>query len=155
MYTVVTIWRSGPHMHSNYYLLYGGGHRWHVVHVHGNYYMVKGTPHVQQLINAAGEPSPAAVDGFRCPKKHQLVGTLFLWATVVSNQLLAWSRHFLCILCHCNPTLHNLTCTIHMQTQRTASNVAFHMKQIVGEITVKRVFEWIWTFYADADHWQW
>ena len=28
------------------------------------------------------------------------------------------------------------------------------MKQIIGEITVKRGFEWIWTFYADADHWQ-
>ena len=31
----------------------------------------------------------------------------------------------------------------------------FHMIQIVVEIIVKRVFEWIWTFYADADHWQW
>ena len=38
-----------------------------------------------------------------------------------------------------------------MQLQRTASNVAFHMKQIVGEIIVKRGL--IWTFYADADHW--
>ena len=26
---------------------------------------------------------------------------------------------------------------IHVQTQRTASNVAFHMQRIVGEITVK------------------
>ena len=56
----------------------------------------------------------------------------FSSATVVSKLLLGCWGHFLYILCHYNPTAHSLMCIIHMQTQRTAWNMAFHMKQIVG-----------------------
>ena len=64
----------------------------------------------------------------------------FLSAAVVRKQLLGCSSHFLYISFNCNPTAHSLTHMIHKQTQRTARrpawNMAFHMKQIVGEITV-------------------
>ena len=54
----------------------------------------------------------------------------FSSADVVSKQLLGCSGHFLCILCHCNPPADRLMCMIYVQVQRTAWNVAFHMKKI-------------------------
>ena len=66
--------------------------------------------------------------------------SLFLSEVVVSKLLLGCSGHFLFYLCHSNPIAHSLTCMIHVQIQRTAWNVAFHMKQIVGEITVEERF---------------
>ena len=59
-----------------------------------------------------------------------------LWEVCFSQQLLGCWGHFLYILFHCNSTADSLTCTIHMQAQRTAWNMAFDMKQIVGKITV-------------------
>ena len=78
-------------------------------------------------------------DGVKRPNKQRnsnLWKTLFLSAAVVSKLLLGCSGHFLFILCHCNPTAHSVTCMIHVQLQKTAWNMTFHMKQIVEEITV-------------------
>ena len=76
--------------------------------------------------------------GWKDQKSKEIAsfGSLFLSAAVVRKQLLDWSGHFLFILCQCNPLAHSVTCMIHMQLQRTAWNVGFHMKQIVEEITV-------------------
>ena len=72
---------------------------------------------------------------FNCPQQ-------LLWVSQKNHQNSTWKSllgcwgHFLYILFHCNTTAHSLMCMIHMQIQRTAWNMAFDMKQIVGEITV-------------------
>ena len=81
--------------------------------------------------------------GLKRPKreeKNNLWEVCFSSAAVVSKLLLGCSGHFLFILCHCNPTAHSPTCMIHVQTQRTAWNMAFHMKQT------------FWTNYCKERH---
>ena len=71
--------------------------------------------------------------GVKRPHKQRnsnLWEVCFSSAAVVSKQLLGCSGHFLFILCHCNPPAHRLMCMIYVQVQRTAWNVAFHMKKI-------------------------
>ena len=58
-------------------------------------------------------------------RNNNLWEVCFSSAAVVSKLLLGCSGHFLFILCHWNPTVHSLTCTIHVQLQRTAWNVTF------------------------------
>ena len=71
--------------------------------------------------------------GVKRPNKQRnsnLWEVCFSSTAVVSKLLLGCWGHFLYILCHYNPTAHSLMCMIHMQTERTAWNMAFHMKQI-------------------------
>ena len=58
--------------------------------------------------------------------KKQPVGSLFLLNSCCEQAAAGCSGHFLFILCHCNPLAHSVTCTIHVQLQRTAWNVGFH-----------------------------
>ena len=58
-------------------------------------------------------------------RNNNLWEVCFSSAAVVSKLLLGCSGHFLFILCHWNPTVHSLTCMIHVQLQRTAWNVTF------------------------------
>ena len=82
---------------------------------------------LSQIHSYHGVKRPKKEDKKVCFSKEYLG---FLSGALVSKLLLGCWGHFLYIFCHYNQTGHSVMCTIHMQLQRTAWNVAFYIKAV-------------------------